>query len=390
MNQAEDTIRVLQVNIAGFGYGGMSTMIYKYGQQCAKENVIFDYVPQAPIKYMEYVQRIQEDGGKVYLPDFRPNDGILRRKWLFLKMIRKCLKEEHYKILHINVDRAYDGLACAVVGKWSKTPVVIIHCHNTGIDGNQKSVIKNVLHRVCRFVLPLFSSYYWGCSQEAVKWMASKWAMQKYGAEIIRYGIETDQYLCNEKTRARLRVELGLQDHFVVGSIGRLSLQKNQFFLMDIFKEILACKEKAMLLLIGEGTLKQSLEEYAQRLGIEKKVVFVKNVQRVSDFLQVMDVFVFPSLFEGLGIVVLEAQAAGLPTFISDGVPDAAMVAPYCKKISLNKSAADWACEILKSSAWDYDKRQGTDYVKNAGYDLQQAAQRVCGLYRDYLKHICG
>ena len=173
--------------------------------------------------------------------------------------------------------------------------------------------------------------------------------------------------------RKQKRVELGVEDKFVIGHVGRFNLQKNHEFLVKRFADFAKTNEDAVLVLIGNGELQEKIKEMAKEYGIETKVKFLGLREDIPQLLQAMDLFLFPSLFEGLPVTLVEAQAAGLPCVISDMITDEIMITDQISKVSLSGNTGLWNQEIAK---YRYSKRKNTieDIIEH-GFDIEKNAR---------------
>lgn len=377
------SVRVLQVNISSFGFGGMSNFIFKLGNEIQQYGITFDYLPSQNIKYLEYVGKIREQGGRVYDIDYGQYHSKVRRKIAFFQNLFFVLKKEKYSIVHINADQAYIALACSIIAKWKHTPHIIVHSHSTGLDGTKKSRLKLLAHRLCKPFLPLFATRFFACSPKAAQWMLPFFVFKQANYKIIKNGIQMEQFLFDLAQRDALRIQLNLQDCFVIGHIGRFTIQKNHLFLLKIFESVLRKDAQARLVLIGEGPLREMVCEEAVKRNLFDKIIFIENTSHVGIYMQAMDVFVLPSIFEGLGIVAIESQTSGLPTIISNEVPDDVMISPYCKKEPFQALPSYWAKEILEFKDIQLNRAQGSSHVRQAGYDLTQVAQELSNIYHN-------
>jgi glycosyltransferase involved in cell wall biosynthesis len=167
----------------------------------------------------------------------------------------------------------------------------------------------------------------------------------------------------------------------VIGHVGRFNVQKNHSRLLDVFAEIVKAVPDARLALIGVGELEQPVKEKARALGFQDKTLFLGQMADVSGWYHAMDCFVLPSLFEGLPVVGIEAQAAGLPCFFSDRVTDEVLLSPEARRISLQAEDAEWAGEIMAARHSKTDRARGADVVRRAGYDIQTEARKLQEIY---------
>ncbi|MEK2470423.1 glycosyltransferase [Tetragenococcus halophilus] len=212
--------------------------------------------------------------------------------------------------------------------------------------------------------------------------MFGKKLVYKNKVTIINNGIDIERFSYNEGTRHSLRKELGLEGKFVLGHVGRFSDEKNHKFLIETFFRITQIYPRSILLLIGEGSLKPNIENKITELKLTENVIFLGLRDDVNQVMQAMDSFVLPSLFEGLGIVAIEAQAAGLPCYVSKGVPKEVDITDLITYISLNKSPEHWAQEIVKkkdsSSRSLYSKT-----IKSKNYDIVDTVKKLENFYYD-------
>lgn len=184
---------------------------------------------------------------------------------------------------------------------------------------------------------------------------AGKWMFGKHNFQIMNNAIDAKKFIYNEEVRKRKRAELGVEDKFVIGHVGRFNLQKNHEFLVKCFADFAKTNEDAILVLIGNGELQEKIKAMAKEYGIETKVKFLGLREDIPQLLQAMDLFLFPSLFEGLPVTLVEAQAAGLPCVISDMITDEIMITDQISKVSLSGNTSLWNQEIVK---YRYSKRK--------------------------------
>ena len=289
-------IRVLQV-VNNMHRAGLETMLMNYYRNMDKNEIQFDFLTHRPDR-SDYDDEIESLGGKVYYaPRLYPQNYPAYFKWM------KQFFEEHpeYQIVHSHIDSmSYLPLLAA---KKSGIPVRIAHSHNTSIDRDFKYPLKQYF----RFRITSAANTYLACGQDAGEFLFGNKEFT-----VIPNAVEAEKFYFDENIRIRKREELGLTNEFVVGHIGRISYQKNHKFLIKIFSEVVKRDSKAVLLLIGVGEKEAKVREQIRSLGIEKKVRFLGSRSDVSELYQAMDVFVLPSLFEGIPVVGVEAQFADL------------------------------------------------------------------------------
>lgn len=227
-----------------------------------------------------------------------------------------------------------------------------------------------------------YLTHRFACSMDAAHWAYGK-NVPEEDVTIIKNGILTESFRKNTAIRNTYRKALRLEGKYVVGHIGRMVPQKNHEFLIDIFGEISRKKKNAQLVLIGDGPLIEKIKEKGKYFGLEEKITFLGLRRDVNKIMQAFDVFVFPSIFEGLGIVTIESQAASIPTICSEFVPSDVDVSNFVMHLSLNDSAAYWAEKIIKFGEKDLQE-DGAEAVKKAGFDILEVTQKMQEFYLEH------
>lgn len=222
--------------------------------------------------------------------------------------------------------------------------------------------------------IPKYADKLFACGDEAGRWM-----FNTDDFEVLNNAIDTDLYAYNKEKADKVKKEFGIENKFVVGHVGRFNPQKNHEFLIDVFNEIQKVKEDSVLMLVGDGDLRPEIEKKVRDLGLSDKVIFTGVRSDVNDLMQGMDVFLFPSLYEGLGIVLIEAQAAGLKCIISDNIPKDGVLTDDVTCISLTQSPIVWANEILKYQ--EYKRANNKEIIKKANYDIKNNAKKLEQFY---------
>ena len=325
-------IRVLQV-VNDMHRAGLETMLMNYYRNIDRTKIQFDFLTHRPEK-SDYDDEIISMGGKMYYaPRLYPQNYPAYFKYM------KEFWAEHpeYKIVHSHIDSmSYLPLLTA---KKAGVPIRIAHSHNTSIDRDFKYFLKQYY----RSKITKVANRYCACGQEAGQFLFP-------GKEftVIPNAIEVERFLFSERVRREKRKELEIGDEFVVGHVGRLSYQKNHKFLVEIFKEIHRKQNDSILLLVGVGEKEDEIRKQVQELGLQDAVRFLGSRSDVNELYQAMDVFVMPSLFEGIPVVGVEAQFADLPCFFSDKIPVEVDISEKTIFMKLHNSANDWAKQILK------------------------------------------
>ena len=366
-------IRVLHM-IASLDVGGSQTMMMNIYRNIDREKIQFDFVIDRPDETY-FAEEIRSLGGRVFtMPPFRgTNAGEIKRDWRNF-----FYTHPEYHILHSHV-RSYASLYLPVAREHGvKT---IIHSHSTSTGGGVKGAVKSVMQLPLRYQADVLMA----CSVEAGVWLFGKRACQSERFVLLPNGIDIRRFALDPETRKQYRRELGLEGKYVIGNVGRFYDVKNHTFLLDVFQKVHERDENAVLLLVGVGPLQQEMAQKAVRLGIADQVIMTGNRDDVPELLGAMDVFAFPSLWEGLGIAVVEAQAASLPCVISDTITREVGISDLVQYLPLG-DAETWADALLERRP----RQNVTEAIIKAGYDIRSAAQRLSALYTRLDREACG
>ena len=293
------------------------------------------------------------------------------------KMFRQLLKERQYDVVHLNI---FQGLSLyyAYLAKKAGVKVRIAHGHNSALRRSRTRWLKLALHNMSKSLLAENATDYWACSRLAAEFMFPRDVVEKY--EFIPNGIDIEKFRFNDEVRKKVRKDLGIEGKLVIGNVGRLCYQKNQENLIEVFAKLQSERPESVLLLVGEGEMKAELQQQVEKLGIADKVLFYGVTDKVEQLLWAMDIFVFPSRFEGLGIVAVEAQAAGLPVICSDGVPNEAVVSDLVQKVDLRSGVDSWVESILHCQV-GVDRLAVHEQVQKSGFAVADVADKIEKVY---------
>lgn len=314
-----------------------------------------------------YDEEIKLLGGKVHHLIPKTKNFALYKKRLY-----DLVKKEQYKyVLRITSNAA--GFYDLKIAKEAGAEVCIARSSNSS-DGDSFKV--KLINDISRFLFVKYVDIKIAPSDLAAEYTFGKKATAKGEVYYLNNGLDLNVYSFSEEKRKRIQGEFGLQGKFVVGHVGRFSKQKNHEFLIDIFYELKKQKDNAVLLLVGNGELKQNIEGKAKALGIADSLIFAGIRSDVPDLLSAMDVFVFPSFYEGMPNTVIEAQATGLPCVIADTITKEACVTDCVHFMSLVDSAEKWVDKILESKNNNIvDRSLYSKVMKNRGYDINDVVK---------------
>ncbi len=362
-------LRVLH-SVSNMARAGIETMLMNYYREMDRSQIQFDFLANKPAPG-EYDEEIRSMRGRVFVsPGLNPLHYPQYRRY-----VADLLHgNPDIRILHAhNEAMGYYALQSA---KDAGLKVRIAHAHNTQIIHDYKYPLK----LICKQLLPGAATDYWSCGRDAGIYYYGEKRWNESGF-ILHNAIDVSRFAFRQEVRDRMRQLHGLEKCFVIGHVGRFNVQKNHSRLLDVFTETAKAVPNARLALIGIGELEQSVKEKARTLGIQDKVLFLGQMSDVSEWYQAMDCFVMPSLFEGLPVVGIEAQAAGLPCIFSDRVTDEVLLSPEARRISLRADDAEWAREIVAASQTGTDRNQGMVTVRQAGYDIHTEARKLQEIY---------
>ena len=325
----------------------------------------------AELRESVYTQPLQARGIR-----FVPLSGSSRRLPENWARFRRLLQERSYDAVYLNVFQAL-SLRYGLLARRAGVPVRILHSHNTALRAHLLRPLKLLVHRLARGLYGGVGTRYFACSDEAAAFLFPRSLIRAGRVDFLPNGIETERFRFRPEIRERVRCELGLEDCFVLGHVGRLCGQKNQMFLLEVLAALLPVRPEAFLLLAGEGELRTDLERRAEELGIRDRVCLFGVTDKPWELLWAMDAFLFPSLFEGLGIALVEAQCAGLPALCSEHVPGQAVFTELARQVPLEKGAGAWAAAAAELRA-PADRAGYARAVREAGFEVEDVS-RVLG-----------
>lgn len=250
----------------------------------------------------------------------------------------------------------------------------------------QSGFIHNLLHRVNKINIDKYATEYFAISKLAAKWLYKNTQIKNNNYKVIPNGIQVNNFLFSEEKRKQIRKELGIENKKVIGHIGKFLEQKNHKFLIDIFYELCKKEDDVVLLLLGKGPLENEIRQKVKKLNLEDKVIFLGVKQNANEYLSAMDVFLFPSLYEGFGRVLIEAQASDLPCIATaETIPEEVEILDTFQFVDLNSERENWIVAIKK--AMKYTKRKNRkEEIQNAGYDIEEISKKLQEYYLDNAK----
>ena len=351
--------RILQV-VTYMGRGGIETMLMNYYRHMDRSKIQFDFLVHRDFR-ADYDDEIESLGGHIYrLPPMNPASGSYR------KALRVFFENHSYRVVHCHLN--YMSGVILMAAKNAGVPVRIAHAHTANMNPGWKQVVR----QTARYLIPFTATAMLACSEKAGRAIYGN-----HRFSLMPNAIDGQKYRFKQSVRLRKREELGLEDAFTVMHVGRFAYPKNHSFLLDVFEASLRIMPDARLVLVGDGEFRTEVEEKAARLPADS-VLMLGVRSDIADLLQAADVFAFPSVFEGLPVTMIEAQAAGLPCVKSDTITDECVVTDLVTSLPITDPAL-WAEEILKKRGILRTDRLSE--IQAAGYDITTAAKKLERFY---------
>ena len=364
--------RILQAFVAGDG-GGLTAYICQNYKAIDRQRVQFDFLTFDEVS-LPFEDEFCSMGAR-FFHICRPTHFFQ-----FYCELKKILSKQTYAAVHFHL--SYANFVPVLLAKLAGAKVIISHSHSTDIDDKRLGVrlAKRMIHNMGRCLWPRLVNEFFACSQLAGEWMYTSSLRESDKYHLAHNGIDVNRYAFSVQCREAKRAEMGFSEQdFVLGHVGRFCYQKNQAFLIDVFNIVSKKMPHAKLLLIGTGEDEQEIRGYVRSLGLSEKIQFLGKRKDVPDLLQAMDVFVLPSRFEGLGIVGVEAQAAGLPCLVSDKVPRELVLTDLVGFLPLSAGAEVWAEAVLETVGREHQLT--AEAVTKAGYDIHHSVQELMDVY---------
>lgn len=363
-----EPIRVAQIIGKWLG-GGVESVVMNYYRHIDRTKIQFDFICDEDSTNIPY-EEIEKMGGKVIL--IPPYQKVFK----YHKKLKEVLKSGGYKIVHSHINTL--SVFSLFAAKCAGVPVRIAHSHSTT---NKKEKKKNLLKQVLRPFSKVFATDYMCCSELAGRWLFGNKEYDNGNVYLLNNAIDLDKFKYDEEKRKEKRKELNIEDDtLVIGHVGRFVEQKNHRFLIDIFNEVHKQKEKSILLLAGQGPLMEEMKEKVKILGIEDSVKFLGQRNDINELYQAFDVFCLPSLYEGLPVVGVEAQATGLLCIFSDDMTKETKVLDTTEFLSLNQSVEEWTYTILKKYK-SFKRKNCISEISKKDFNIKKEANKLTQKY---------
>lgn len=319
---------------------------------------------------VDLVINFELNNNNVLLKDIQKAKVMIRHihtrgcNYKYIKSLYKLCSNMEYDVVHIHGNSGTMGLESSIVSLSNKLTKVITHCHNT--DTNSK-----LPHLLFKPLLNYYSSVSLAVSQKAGEWLYSG------SFRVLSNSFEIDNYKFDETKRNQLREKYGFNNHFIIGHIGRFNNQKNQDFILELAKELIT--DNIIFLMIGEGSRRSIIERKIKLENLNNIVIF-DEIEDISQLYSMMDLFVLPSYFEGLGLVSVEAQISGLPCLVSERVPAEIQISDNVKFLPIEQKAVEkWTFHIKKFKSTK--RKNNIKEAKEHGYDISDTIKILEKIY---------
>ncbi len=366
-------IRILHV-LGELNTGGAETMVMNLYRNIDRTKIQFDFIVHGN-NVGFYEEEIKSLGGKIYrVSKYKViNHGTYVKEWNeFFK------SHSEYKIIHSHV-RSTASIILKIAKKYDlKT---ICHSHSTSNGSGLASVVKKILQKS----IPKYADYLFACSKESAIWLYSSKLANTDRCYIIKNAIDSEKYRYNLEIRNSVRKKFNLNDKIVLGQVGRLTEVKNHIFTIKLLKELVKENNNYFLLIVGTGPLKDNIKQQLKENDLEDNVLILENRSDVNELLQAMDVYLMPSLWEGIPLALVEAQAASLPCVISENVLGGIIINEKVSKLSLNNVEL-WVAKINELVNAYEVRRDEIDKIVESGFDIKENAEIVSKFYIDLYK----
>ncbi|HBA37313.1 MAG TPA: glycosyltransferase family 1 protein [Firmicutes bacterium] len=354
----EQPLRIAQI-IGKWVGGGVEAVVMNYYRNIDHSKIQFDFICDSDSTNIPY-DEIKKLGGKVIL--IPPYQKVIS----YHRELKKVLKDGNYKIVHSHINTL--SVFSLFAAKCAGVPVRIAHSHSTT---NKQEFKKHLLKMALRPFSKVFATDYMCCSELAGRWLFGDKTYDKGKVYLLNNAIDLDKFAYNENIRKAKRKELKIdEDTLVIGHIGRFVEQKNHSFIIDIFDEVHKENPNSVLVLVGQGPLQDEIKEKVHTLGLDESVKFLGQRNDVGELYQAIDLFLLPSLYEGLGMVLIEAQAAGLPCVCSTEVPKIAQVTENVEFVDLQSNLQKWTSKIEENLNF-LERHDTIKQISKHGYNIK-------------------
>lgn len=380
----KNPIKVLNI-VYGLGrFGGIESFLMQYYSHMDHSKVHFDFL----FLTMNTLESLKDnpiliDSDIQCLGALKIKGNNLKDYLRLKKKLNEYIKDKEYDVIHIHTGNVFGQAWLAVFLQSNSIRVAHSHSTNRKLNANFKDYFTVIIFNILKRIICYRNNYLLSCSNMAGEALFGKRGIKNNKYQIIKNAIDVKQYVFNSSKREIIRKNNNLQEFEIYGFVGRLSSEKNIDFLIEVFYEIHKNKRNTFLWIIGDGNIRVQLEYKIKKLGIVSSVYFWGERKDVPDLLQAMDALIMPSLYEGLSLVAIEAQAASLPVFASDSISKEHRITELIHFISLQLGQKIWAKKIIGYMNYKPDRINRTSQLEEAGYEINCAAKKYEAFYQE-------
>ena len=356
-------------------YGGQESFVSNIYQNINHKNLTFEFITPFEVQNQELKDLINKNNDILFNGNYNFNSKF-RKKYIIL-MAKKYLNS-YIDIIHIHSGSIYTLYKVSKIAKKKGIKKVIVHSHATGIDNFKYRMIK----KVSDMNIEKYADLFLACSKEAGLWKFPNELINKSNFLVIKNGISIEKYMFDLSKRNEYRKKFNLEGKNILCSIGRFAKEKNHLFTINVFEHYLKKDKNGFLVLVGgSGDLEEQIIEYIKNHNLNKYILILKNRNDINNILSMSDVFIMPSLWEGLGIAAIEAQVSGMPVLCSNNIPDEVKISKYFFKEEIELGPEKWANKIAELMKI----KRSIEYKKllNNKYDIKNSAKIIEDIYRD-------
>lgn len=363
-------IRILQVCASLNKGGGVQTVLQNYYAHMDQKKYVFDFIVMGS-EIGELEGWFETRGSHVY--HIPPRKVSFRKN---TKELKRIIKEGNYDVVHCHQD--YKSLIAIIIAKLHGVKTRIVHCHQAFPKESFKSRTVRILSI---FLIKCFANVFVGCGMDAARWLYGERMVGTGKAVVLNNAINLEKYAFSEEKRRQIRRDLGLENKLVLGNVARITWVKNHKLLINVFAEFHQQHDQSVLLLVGDGELTDEIKGYCKSLGLSKSVIFLGARSDVHELLSAIDVSLLTSRSEGVALVMIEAQANGLPMVLSPFVTKKARLLENVFYVPENdyENTDAWCAAIAK--ALDVGRVEDVTALTQAGFDIRNEAKKLERIY---------
>lgn len=362
-------LRIIQY-IGSLNSGGSQSMIMNIYRNIDRSKIQFDFIIDRKNEIL-YKDEIEKLGGKVYIFDeYFNGKNFFNFKKQWVDFFRT---HTEYKVIHCHV-RSVASIVLNVAKKYGL--ITICHSHSTSNGNGIKAIVKKILQgkikRNC--------DYFFACSKESAIWLYGNKIASSDKCYIINNAIDSRQYRYNQQVRELVRKNFNIENKIVLGQVGRLIEIKNYEFTIKILKELVQENKDYFLMIVGTGQLKNKIEQQLDEYGLKNNVIILENRNDVNELMQAMDIFLMPSLWEGLPLALVEAQSASLPCIISKNILSGIVIEDNVKRLNIDNIEL-WTNTIKELINAKIVRKDESKKIIENGFDIKENVEKISNFY---------